>query len=119
MFLFTFERERVGERGGGAEREGGRGSEADSTLTAVNPMQGVIPGNHDLSQSQILNRLSHPGTPYMFLTFFILYLLLALLHKHVFSFVDMMSHKIHIDNFHPLAGQANLDFSSSQLISIY
>ena len=43
--------------GGGAEGEG----EADHK--AVSPIWGLIPGlrDHDLSQRQMLNRLSHPG----------------------------------------------------------
>ena len=52
--MFTFER-----GGGKGQREGDRGSEAGSELTAETPMWG---SNHDLSQSWMLNRLSHPGT---------------------------------------------------------
>ena len=46
--------------GGWAEGEG----EADSSLSRE-VMQGLIPGpwDHDLSQRQMLNHLSHPGTP--------------------------------------------------------
>ena len=55
--IYLFEKEQARER---AEAEG----QADFPLTG-SPMQGSIPGlwDHDLSRRQMLNRLSHPGTP--------------------------------------------------------
>ena len=58
--LFIFERKREREResrGGGAEREGDRGSEVSSVLTAESPIRGSNSrtGNHDVSSSQTLN----------------------------------------------------------------
>ena len=51
--------------GGGTEREGDRGSEAGSALTAASPMWGSNSGtrDHDLSGSPILNGPSHPSAP--------------------------------------------------------
>ena len=54
--------------GGGSEREGDTESETDSRLWAVStePNAGLKltdHGDHDLSQSQTLNQLSHPGAP--------------------------------------------------------
>ena len=66
VYLFLKERQNV--KGGGAERERDTESEAGSRLLAVHtgPKHGAQthkPRNHDLSQSQKLNQLSHPGTP--------------------------------------------------------
>ena len=84
LFVFIFERERETERdreterqrasGGGAEREreGGRERERinakqalGSELSGQSLTQGSNPEprDHDLSRSQTLNRLSHPGAP--------------------------------------------------------
>ena len=45
IFIYVYflerEREREGTRGGGAEREGDRGSEVGSVLTAASPMWGL------------------------------------------------------------------------------
>ena len=41
LMLFIFERERERESRGGVEREGDRGSEAGSVLTAQSPMWGL------------------------------------------------------------------------------
>ena len=56
---FIFEREKVW-AGGGAEREGGRGSKAGSVLIAENLMQAQThePWDCDLSQICMLNQLS-------------------------------------------------------------
>ena len=61
--VFTFEREMT--FGGSAERVGERGSEAGSALTAATRCEAQThkPQDHDLSQSQTLHRLSHPGAP--------------------------------------------------------
>ena len=53
---------------GWAERKGDRGSEGDSALTGWQQRAGCRaqthkPQNRDLSQSQMLNWLSHPGAP--------------------------------------------------------
>ena len=69
MFLkFIFERDRDSMRGGGAEREGKRESQAGSTLLAESPVQGSNSQNREITswaetKSQMLNRLSHPGAP--------------------------------------------------------
>ena len=57
LFIYLRERERA-QAAVGAEGEG----EADCLLS---PMWGSIPGpqDHDLSQRQMLNRLSHLGAP--------------------------------------------------------
>ena len=55
MFIFLFG------GGRGRERERDRGSQAGSVLTAVSPMQTHKLWDHDLSQSQTLHQLSHPG----------------------------------------------------------
>ena len=57
--------------GRGAEREGDTESEAGSRIRAVStePNVGLEPTNCeiiDLSRSQELNRLSHPGVPPLF-----------------------------------------------------
>ena len=62
-----FLRERAG-GGEGAGREGNTESKADSGLRACQHgaqrgAQTHKPQDHDLSQSQTLNRLSHPGAP--------------------------------------------------------
>ena len=41
IYVYFLEREREGTRGGGAEREGDRGSEVGSVLTAASPMWGL------------------------------------------------------------------------------
>ena len=54
---------------GGAERKGDRGSKAGSALTSSEPDTGTRthePWDRDLSRSQTLNQLSHPGTPFLF-----------------------------------------------------
>ena len=70
--LFIFERVQMGE----GQSEGDRGSEAGSALTAVSPYVGLDAGlelmnpqGHDLSRSQTLKRLSHPGAPWSSLSF--------------------------------------------------
>ena len=62
------ERERQRASGAGAEREGDTESEAGSRLWAVStdPNMGLKLTEcekHDLSQCQMLNQLSHTGTP--------------------------------------------------------
>ena len=60
FYCFIFERVQVGE----GHREGDRGSEAGSVLTAASLMQGLEltnPGDPDLSQPQTLKRLNYPG----------------------------------------------------------
>ena len=71
MFII-FERERMSR--GGAERDGDTESEAGSSLScqhrAWHGAQTPEPQDHDLSQSQTLNRLSHPGALAFFLNFY-------------------------------------------------
>ena len=59
---------------GGTEREGDTESEAGSRLRAVStePNAGLEPTDHDLSQNWMLNRMSHPGAPSVFLILAIL-----------------------------------------------
>ena len=47
------------------DRERGRGRGTSRLPTELGPTWGSIPGpqNHDLSQSQTLNQLSHTGAP--------------------------------------------------------
>ena len=65
--MFTFERETDRREWGGAEKEGDTESETGSRLRAVSTEPGcgarTQPQDHDLSRSQTLNRLSHPGAP--------------------------------------------------------
>ena len=72
MFIFARDRDREREgqsaSEGGAEREADTEPEAASRLRAVStePRRGARtrePGDHDLSQSLALHRLSHPGAP--------------------------------------------------------
>ena len=58
VFIYYFE-------GARAQREGNRGSEEGSALTVASPMwvQTHELRDHDMSQSWMLNRLSHPGAP--------------------------------------------------------
>ena len=58
---FIFERVQAGY----GQREGNRGCEAPSELTAASPMWGLNSQteNHYLTWSGTLNQLSHPGTP--------------------------------------------------------
>ena len=63
FFLFLFDRERERE---GTSRQSGRQKEREKQAPhwGGSLMQGSVPGlwDHDLSQRQTLNRLSHPGT---------------------------------------------------------
>ena len=62
MFYFIFERERKRERaGGGADRIRNRLQALSCQHRAWCGAQTHKPWDHDLSQSQMLNRLSHPG----------------------------------------------------------
>ena len=67
IFYFFWERRRESASEGGAEREGDRGSEAGSVLTAESLTWGLNSWtcllDHDLSRSRILNWLHHPGAP--------------------------------------------------------
>ena len=60
LFIWEREREKMHKRGGGAEED----READ-VLFSREPQGGSVPGprDHDLSQRQKLNRLSHPRYP--------------------------------------------------------
>ena len=65
MLIYFSERQSMS-RGG--QREGDTESEAGSRIQAVStePDAGLQPmnrENHDLSRSQLLNQLSHPGAP--------------------------------------------------------
>ena len=64
FLMFIFERESMSR--GGAEREEDIESEAGSALSVQRLLGRLEPTNHeilhDLSRSQTLNRLSHPGT---------------------------------------------------------
>ena len=54
------------ESGGGAEREGDKGSEVSPHADSSNPDEGLeltSPQDHDRSQSWTFNQLSHPGAP--------------------------------------------------------
>ena len=66
--MSIFQRETECKLGRGREREGDTEIEAGSRLRAVSTEPDVgleLTGlqDHDLSQSQTLNQLSHPGTP--------------------------------------------------------
>ena len=64
-FIYIFEREREHKSRGVAEGEVEAGS-----LLSREPKDGApIPGSgdHDLSGRQMLNGLSHPGTPHLFI----------------------------------------------------
>ena len=67
LHLFIFERQRQRVSRVGEEREADTESKAGSRLQAVSPEpDGALtcePWDHDPSQSQTLNQLSHPGTP--------------------------------------------------------
>ena len=56
---------------GGEGREGDRGSEVDSALTAVSLIWGLNLQtiDHDLNRSQILNQMSHPGASSFLITY--------------------------------------------------
>ena len=73
MFIYFWERERERERAwvGEGQRERGRHrirSSLQAELSAQSPTRGLnsrtVPCDHDLSRSQMLNWLSHPGTPF-------------------------------------------------------
>ena len=71
MFIYFWQIERQSMSRGGAEREGDTESETGSRLWAVWAWCGAQTHglqDHDLSQSQMLNQLSHPGAP-MFIYF--------------------------------------------------
>ena len=60
---------------GQREREEDRGFQAGSLLPAQNPMWGLNSQNREIMtgaeiKSQMFNRLSHPGTPQVFLILF-------------------------------------------------
>ena len=59
--MFERERERQSTSGEGAKREGDTESEAGSSALSQRGAQTHGPQDHDLSQSQTLNRQSHPG----------------------------------------------------------
>ena len=66
MFIYFWERKSVQVSRGGAERDGERGSDVGSGLTAEKTQCGARthePQDHDLSRSKTLNQLSHPGAP--------------------------------------------------------
>ena len=66
MYLFLRERQTETAHKWERGREGGdRGSKVGSVLTAESPTRGSNSQlqDHDLSRSQTLNRLSHPGAP--------------------------------------------------------
>ena len=68
MFTYFWERQRQNVSGLGAEREGDTESEVGSRLQAISTEPNVgleltELWDHDLSQSQTLNWLSHPGAP--------------------------------------------------------
>ena len=68
FFKFIFERQRESTSGGGGEREEATESEAGSSLRAISTepttrLEPVKLQDHNLIQSQTLNRLSHPGVP--------------------------------------------------------
>ena len=66
VFIFERERETEHEKGRDREREIENLKQAQgSELSAQSPTQGLNsePRDHNLSQSQTLNRLSHPGAP--------------------------------------------------------
>ena len=63
---YLFDREREREQASTSKRGGRwREREKDTPCWPGSPTQGLIPGpwDHDLSQRQMLNGLSHPGTP--------------------------------------------------------
>ena len=63
-FIYFWEREREREQGRGRERKGENPKQAPNCQhRSPCGAQTHKPWDHDLSQSQILNRLSHPGTP--------------------------------------------------------
>ena len=72
MFIYLFW-ERKSASGGGAEREGEKESPAGSALSAKIPKWGLMSWSGIMTSAQIknllLNRLSHPGTPNIFIFF--------------------------------------------------
>ena len=67
MFIFERERDRDRVQAGEGQRERktqNRKQAPGSELSAQSLMRGLNPAwDHDLGQSQMLNRLSHPGAP--------------------------------------------------------
>ena len=68
IYSFLRDREKQSMSGGKAEREGDTESEAGSRLwadsTEPDARLKLTDHDHDRSQSQMLNQLSHPGTPW-------------------------------------------------------
>ena len=123
IFIY-FERERVRERelvcmgacGGGAEREGDRGSEAGSRLWAQSLMQSWTQQqwDHDPSQSQRLNWLSHPG-PLLLLFFNLVHLTVHIIADRII----ISDHKIKFHLIFIFSSQFFYCFEVFYLVQMY
>lgn len=92
LFIYLTQREK-------AHRQGKREKEKQAPHWARSLMQGSIPGpqDHDLSQRQMFNQLSHPGTPIFYIlnkimSCFVFYSALAFYSTLCFWDVPVMIH---------------------------